>query len=157
MRSCHDDIKRVQNVIKDGYKIAIDIDLSKFFDRIKHDVVLHLLGKHIRDKRFLQLIGRYLRAGGQEGNSISPSMIGAPQGGSLSPLLSNIFLDVLDKELENRGHQFVRYCDDFIILVKSQRAGERVMGSISRFLENRLKLQINERKAKLFNPTIANF
>lgn len=148
-RSCQDAIKRVQHYIKEGYKISVDVDLSKFFDRINHDVVMRLLGQHVRDKRLLQLIGRYLRAGVLEENTFSPSTIGAPQGGPLSPLISNIVLDVLDKELEKRGHKFVRYCDDFIILVKSHRAGQRVMSSVSRYLEKRLKLQINESKSQV--------
>jgi len=148
-RSCLDAIKRVQQYVKEGYKIAVDVDLSKFFDRINHDVLMSLLGKRIQDKAVMRLIGQFLRAGVSENNLLSPSTIGAPQGGPLSPLLSNIILDVLDKELEKRGHKFVRYCDDFVILVKSQRAGNRVLSSVIRFLEKRLKLMVNENKSQV--------
>lgn len=148
-RSCHDAIKQVQQYVKEGYKIAIDVDLSKFFDRINHDLLMTLLGKRIRSKPLMRLIGQFPRAGVLENNSFSPSTLGAPQGGPLSPLLSNIILDVLDKELEKRGHKFARYCDDFIILVKSQRAGKRVLASITRFLEKRLKLTVNEKKSQV--------
>ena len=147
--SCHDAIKQVQQYVKEGYKMAVDVDLSKFFDRINHDVLMSLLGKRIHDKSLMRLISQFLRAGVLEDNQFSRSTIGAPQGGPLSPLLSNIILDVLDKEREKRGHKFVRYCDDFIILVKSQRAGNRVLSSITRFLEKRLKLMVNEKKSQV--------
>ena len=148
-RSCHDAIQRVQQVVKSGYKIAVDVDLSKFFDRINHDLLMSLIGKRVKDKRVMRLIGQFLRAGVKEKDQFFPSTIGAPQGGPLSPLLSNILLDVLDKELEKRQHKFVRYCDDFMILVKSPRAGKRVLSSITRFLENRLILKVNETKSKV--------
>jgi len=147
--SCHDAIKQVQQYVKEGYKIAVDVDLSTFFDRINHDVLMSLLGKRIHDKSLMRLIGQFLRAGVLEDNQFSRSTIGAPQGGPLSPLLSNVMLDVLDKELEKRGHKFVRYCDDFVILVKSQRAGLRVLTSITRFLKKRLKLTVNEKKSQV--------
>ncbi len=148
-RSCQGAIKRVQQYVKEGYKVAIDVDLSKFFDKINHDLLMHLIARRVRDKFLLRLIGQYLRAGVKDKNHFHPSTIGAPQGGPLSPLLSNIILDVLDKELEKCGHKFVRYCDDFIILVKSHRAGNRVLASITRFLEKRLKLEINEKKSQV--------
>jgi RNA-directed DNA polymerase len=156
-RSCHQAIKRVQMYIKAGYKVAVDVDLSKFFDKINHDVLMHLIGKRIHDKLLKRLIGQFLRAGVKENGQFSPSTLGAPQGGPLSPLLSNIVLDVLDKELEKRGHKFVRYCDDFIILVKSERAGHRVLASITRFLEKRLKLAVNEKKSKVVSVNQCQF
>lgn len=125
------------------------MDLSKFFDRVNHDVLMHRVAKRIRDKRVLRLIGKYLRAGVKVNGRLHSTRKGVPQGGPLSPLLANILLDDLDKELEERGHKFVRYADDFIILVKSRRAGERVKRSIQRFLERRLKLKVNEDKSSV--------
>jgi len=156
-RSCHDAIKQVQQYVKEGYKIAVDVDLSQFFDRINHDVLMSLVGKSIQDKQLLRLIGQFLRAGVREKDQFFPSTIGAPQGGPLSPLLSNIVLDVLDKELEKRGHKFARYCDDFMILVKSPRAGQRVLSSITRFLGKRLKLQVNKTKSQVVSVDQCKF
>ncbi len=155
-RSCLSAIKRVQQFVKDGYKVAIDVDLSKFFDTINHDLLMQLISRRVKDKPLLRLIGQYLRAGVKDNNQFHPSSIGAPQGGPLSPLLSNIVLDVLDKELEKRGHKFVRYCDDFIILVKSHRAGHRVLSSITRFLGKRLKLDVNEKKSQVVPVDVAS-
>ncbi len=148
-RSAHDAVKKVREYICQGYKIAVDMDLSKFFDRVNHDVLMHRVAKRIRDKRVLRLIGKYLRAGVKVNGRLQSTRKGVPQGGPLSPLLANILLDDLDKELEKRRHKFVRYADDFIILVKSRRAGERVKRSIQGFLERRLKLKVNEDKSSV--------
>jgi len=146
-KSAHDAVRMVRAYIRQGYRIAVDMDLSKFFDTVNHDVLMHRISRKIHDKRVLRLIGKYLRAGAMVNGRLQYTRKGVPQGGPLSPLLSNILLDDLDKELERRGHKFVRYADDFIILVKSQRAGERVMASVTRFLERKLKLKINEKKS----------
>ncbi len=148
-RSAHAAVREVQGYIGTGYKYAVDADLSKFFDRVNHDMLMVRVSRHIRDKRVLRLIGSYLRAGIQDEHGTVPSTEGVPQGGPLSPLLANVMLDDLDRELEKRGHRFARYADDFIILVKSQSAGERVMRSITRFLTKRLKLVVNETKSKV--------
>jgi len=148
-RNAHQAIRQVQAHVKDGYTIAVDIDLAKFFDTVNHDVLMRILGRTIRDKALLALIGRYLRAGVRVGEHIEPSDIGTPQGGPLSPLLANILLNELDHELERRGHRFVRYADDMVVLVKSQRAGERVMQSLTRYLEGPLKLKLNAAKSKV--------
>ena len=134
-RSAHDGVKQVQKYIKQGYKIAVDLDLAKFFDRVNHDVLMHRISRQIQDKRVLHLIGKYLRAGVMVKGRLQRTTMGVPQGGPLSPLLANILLDDVDKELEKRGHRFSRYADDLIILVKSLRAGQRVMNSTRRFLE----------------------
>ena len=123
--------------------------MAKFFDTVNHDLLMHLVGRCIGDKRLLALIGRYLRAGVLVGGHIEPSEVGTPQGGPLSPLLANILLHQLDQELERRGHRFARYADDLIVLVKSKRAGERVMGSLTRYLEHTLKLKVNPAKSKV--------
>ena len=148
-RNAHQAIRQVQATVKDGRRVAVDIDLAKFFDTVNHDVLMNLLGRTIRDKRLLALIGRYLRAGVLVGEHIEPSEVGTPQGGPLSPLLANILLHQLDQELEKRGHRFARYADDMVILVKSQRAAERVMQSITRYLETTLKLKVNPAKSKV--------
>ena len=156
-RSAHQADKQVQHYIKQKRRIAVDVDLSKCFDRINHDLLMTKLSVHVKDKRLLALIGRYLRAGISDNGSILPSIEGVPQGGPLSPLLSNIMLDSLDKELERREHCFARYADDFIILVRSQRAGERVLKSISRFLEKRLKLVVNTDKSHVVKTSESKF
>lgn len=140
-------VMQVQRIIKEGRRFAVDADLSKFFDRVDHDLLMTLLGRKVRDKRLLKLINRYLRAGVMDDRHYRESREGVPQGGPLSPLLANIMLDPLDKELERRGHKFARYADDFTIIVKSQRAGERVLRSISRYLQQRLKLVVNTTKS----------
>ena len=139
-RSQHQAVRQVQEHIKNGRKVIVDVDLSKFFDRVNHDLLMTLLGKKLNDKDLLTLIAQYLRAGFVEDGILIDSHEGVPQGGPLSPILSNVMLDVLDKELERRGHKFVRYADDFVILVKSQRAGRRVMTNVTRFIERKLKL-----------------
>jgi RNA-directed DNA polymerase len=153
-RSAHQAVKQIQSYIKRGYKVAVDIDLAKFFDRVNHDALMARVARKVRDKALLRLIGKYLRAGALVGDSLQPTETGVPQGSPLSPLLSNVMLDDLDKELERRGHLFARYCDDFLLVVKSQRAGERIKASLTRFLQHHLKLEINERKS-LVGPTNA--
>jgi RNA-directed DNA polymerase len=142
-------VKQIQQDIGKGRRIAVDVDLSKFFDRVNHDLLMTLLGHKVRDKRLMQLIKRYLQAGVMSDSGFRPSREGVPQGGPLSPLLANIMLDPLDKELTNRGHRFARYADDIAIVVKSQRAGERVLRSITRYLENRLRLVVNTDKSRV--------
>ena len=139
----------VRDSIKSKRKFAVDVDLSKFFDRVNHDLLMTKLRNKVQDKRLLALIGKYLRAGIMVDGKLTPSVEGVPQGGPLSPLLSNIMLDSLDKELESRGHKFARYADDFIILVKSKRAGKRVLTSITRYLATTLKLVVNEQKSQV--------
>jgi RNA-directed DNA polymerase len=150
-------VKQVQSIIKEGRRIAVDVDLSKFFDRVNHDLLMTHLGRKVQDKRLLDLIGRYLRAGVVDNQLYSESREGVPQGGPLSPLLANIMLDPLDKELEKRGHRFARYADDFTILVKSRRAGERVLRSISNYLQDRLKLVVNTTKSRVVKTTESKF
>ena len=148
-RSAHDAVNKVREYIAEGYKVAVDMDLSKFFDTVNHDVLMHRVARKIRDKRVLRLIGKYLRAGVLVNGRYQRTVKGVPQGGPLSPLLANILLDDLDKELERRGHRFVRYADDFLILVKSQSAAERVSQSIKRFLQKKLRLRVNEDKSRI--------
>jgi len=147
----------VREIIKSKRKFAVDVDLSKFFDRVNHDLLMTKLRYKVQDKRLLAFIGKYLRAGIMVNGKLSPSVEGVPQGGPLSPLLSNIMLDNLDKELENRGHQFARYADDFIILVKSKRAGNRALTSITRYLATTLKLVVNEQKSQVVKVSQSKF
>ncbi|PVZ66808.1 group II intron reverse transcriptase/maturase, partial [Pelagibaculum spongiae] len=156
-RSAHQAVRYAQQCIKQKRQFAVDVDLSKFFDRVNHDLLMTLLGRKVRDKSLLKLIAKYLRAGIIDGQQFITSQQGVPQGGPLSPLLSNIMLDQLDKELESRKHLFARYADDFIILVKSRRAGERVLSSINRFIEQRLKLQINREKSQVVKVKDSQF
>jgi RNA-directed DNA polymerase len=148
-RSAQDAVKQVQQIIRGGRRWCVDMDLSKFFDRIQHDVLMARVARKVRDKRLLKLIGRYLRAGVMVDGLCQPSEEGTMQGGPLSPLLSNIYLDDLDKELEQRGLPFVRYADDFVIFTKSEAAAQRVYGSIKRFLTERLKLTVNHDKSSI--------
>lgn len=150
-------VKQVQSIIKTGRRFAVDVDLSRFFDRVNHDLLMTYLGDKVNDPRLLKLIKRYLQAGVMDNQRYHESREGVPQGGPLSPLLANIMLDPLDKELEKRGHLFARYADDFTILVKSQRAGERVLGSISRYLQNRLKLVVNTTKSHVVKTGESQF
>jgi len=155
--SAHGALRRVQTYIGEGYRIAVDLDLAKFFDNVQHDVLMARVGRKVRDKRLLALIGKYLRAGVLVGETLQATELGTPQGGPLSPLLANILLDDLDKELERRGHRFVRYADDLLILVKSHRAGERVMASVTRFLTGKLKLVVNEHKSRVVKTDDCTF
>ena len=150
-------VKQVQSIIKEGRRFAVDVDLSKFFDRVNHDLLMTHLSYKVKDKRLLKLISRYLRAGIIDNQLYIESREGVPQGGPLSPLLANIMLDPLDKELERRGHQFARYADDFTILVKSQRAGERVLRSTAAYLQSRLKLVVNTTKSRVVKTSESRF
>jgi len=156
-RSAHQAVQRAQAYIASGYAIVVDLDLEKFFDRVNHDILMGLVAKRVADKHLLKLIRAFLNAGVMEGGLVSPTEEGVPQGGPLSPLLSNLMLDVLDKELEKRGHRFVRYADDCNIYVCSQRAGERVMTGIERFLEKRLKLKVNKAKSEVAKSSVRKF
>ena len=149
--------KQVQRIIKEGRRFAVDVDLSKFFDRVNHDLLMTHLSYKLKDKELLKLIAKYLRAGIIDKNHFEKSREGIPQGGPLSPLLANIKLDLLDKELEHRGHKFARYADDFTILVKSKRAGERILNSISNYLERRLKLIVNSDKSRVVKTSESKF
>ncbi len=155
--SAHQAVERAQAYIASGYDVVVDIDLEKFFDRVNHDILMGLVAKRVTDKRILKLIRGFLTAGVLADGLVSPMEEGTPQGGPLSPLLSNLMLDVLDKELEKRGHRFVRYADDCNIYVRSQRAGERVMESIEQFLTKRLKLRLNKAKSAVAKPSARKF
>src|SRR3954447_9674135 len=133
-RSAHQAVAQAQQYIAEGYGWCVDLDLEKFFDRVNHDKLMGQIAKRVEDKRLLKLIRAFLNAGVMENGLVSPSVEGTPQGGPLSPLLSNVVLDELDRELERRGHRFVRYADDCNIYVRSERAGQRVMESITRFI-----------------------
>ena len=135
----------------------VDLDLEKFFDKVNHDILMGLLSRRVEDKRILKLIRGYLNSGVLEGGLVSPTVMGVPQGGPLSPLLSNLMLDVLDKELERRGHRFVRYADDCNIYVRSRRAGKRVMERVAGFLGKRLKLVVNAAKSAVDRPARRSF
>ena len=156
-RSAHQAVEQAQAYIATGHGFVVDIDLEKFFDRVNHDVLMGLIAKRVGDKRILKLIRAFLSAGVMEGGLVSPMEEGTPQGGPLSPLLSNLMLDVLDKELEKRGHRFVRYADDCNIYVRSQRAGERVMAGIEKLLAKRLKLKVNKAKSAVAKPSVRKF
>lgn len=151
-RSAHDAIREAKGYIKEGYRWVVDMDLEKFFDKVNHDRLMNTLAKRIADKTLLKLIRGYLQSGVMIDGLVKPNEEGTPQGGPLSPLLSNIVLDELDKELEIRGHKFVRYADDCNIYIKTKRAGERVMTSIQNFIEKRLRLKINEKKSAIDRP-----
>jgi len=151
-RSTHGAVRRAREHMAAGYRWVVDLDLEKFFDRVNHDVLMARVARRVKDKRVLLLIRRYLQAGMMEGGLVSPRMEGTPQGGPLSPLLSNVLLDELDKELERRGHRFVRYADDSNVYVQSEAAGKRVMASLERFLRERLRLKINREKSAVARP-----
>jgi RNA-directed DNA polymerase len=156
-RSAHQAVERAQAYIASGHTTVVDLDLEKFFDRVNHDILMGLIAKRVADKRILKLIRGFLTAGVLEGGLVSPTEEGTPQGGPLSPLLSNLMLDVLDKELEKRGHHFVRYADDCNIYVRSQRAGERVLAGVEKFLAKRLKLKVNKAKSAVAKPRARKF
>lgn len=146
-RSAHDALAQAREYVADGRTIVVDVDLEKFFDHVHHDILINRLSRHVGDKRLLRIIGRFLRAGMMQNGVCMPRKKGTPQGGPLSPLLANLMLDDLDKELERRGHCFCRYADDCNIYVRSPKAGERVMATVSEFLEKRLKLKVNRDKS----------
>jgi RNA-directed DNA polymerase len=146
-RSAHQAVEQAHATIEAGYEYVVDIDLEKFFDRVNHDVLMSRVARQISDKRVLKLIRGYLEAGVMIGGVSSPRREGTPQGGPLSPLLSNLLLNELDEELQRRGHSFVRYADDCMIYVKSQRSGERVLASVEKFLWKRLRLRVNRAKS----------
>lgn len=151
-RSAHDAVRKATGYIREGYRWVVDIDLEKFFDRVNHDKLMGTLAKRIEDKRLLKLIRKYLNSGIMINGILTRSSEGTPQGGPLSPLLSNIVLDELDKELERRGHKFVRYADDANIYVKTRKAGNRVMNSVSSFIEEQLNLKVNLNKSAIDRP-----
>lgn len=156
-RSAHQAVLKAQKYQNEGNRIVVDIDLEKFFDRVNHDKLMGNLRRDIKDIRILKLIRCYLNAGIMENGLVTTPDEGTPQGGPLSPLLSNIVLDDLDRELERRGHKFVRYADDCNIYVKTQRSGERVMNSLKTFISSNLKLKVNEVKSKVRRPSETKF
>ena len=151
-RSAHQAVEKAQQYIAEGYRWVVDLDLEKFFDRVNHDKLMAKIAARVNDKRMLKLIREFLVAGVMEDGLVKPVDEGTPQGGPLSPLLSNIMLDDLDRELEQRGLRFARYADDSNIYVRSKRAGERVMASITRFLSEKLKLTVNQQKSAVARP-----
>jgi RNA-directed DNA polymerase len=151
-RRGHDAVRKAREFMKEGYRFVVDLDLEKFFDRVHHDRLMMKLAARVKDKKVLLLIRKYLQAGVMEDGLVKPTGEGTPQGGPLSPLLSNIVLDELDQELEKRGHRFVRYADDCNIYVKTRRAGERVKASVTQFIESQLKLKVNQAKSAVDRP-----
>ena len=156
-RSAHQAVACAQQHLAGGYCWIVDIDLEKFFDRVNHDMLMGRVAKRVRDRRVLKLIRAFLNAGVMKNGMVSPITEGTPQGGPLSPLLSNIVLDDLDRELERRGHRFVRYADDCNVYVRSKRAGRRVMESLTRFITRNLKLKVNEAKSAVVQPWECTF
>jgi RNA-directed DNA polymerase len=156
-RSAHQAVARAQQYIAEGYGWVVDLDLEKFFDRVNHDILMGRVAKRVTDTRVRTLIRAFLNAGVMENGLVSPTDEGTPQGGPLSPLLSNLLLDDLDRELERRGHRFVRYADDCNIYVRSERAGQRVMESVTAFLTHRLKLRVNQEKSAIARPAARKF
>ncbi|MCK6208923.1 group II intron reverse transcriptase/maturase [Bacillus infantis] len=156
-KSAHQAIEQARQYIEEGYNFVVDMDLEKFFDRVQHDKLMSLIAKTISDKPTLKLIRRFLQAGVMVNGVVITNREGTPQGGPLSPLLSNIILNELDKELEKRGHKFVRYADDCNIYVKSIKAGERVKQGVTEFLERKLKLKVNEEKSAVGKPSARTF
>jgi RNA-directed DNA polymerase len=156
-RSAHQAVAQAQQYIAEGHGWCVDLDLEKFFDRVSHDKLMGQIAKRVEDKRLRKLIRAFLNAGVMENGLVSPSVEGTPQGGPLSPLLSNLVLDELDRELERRGHRFVRYADDSNIYVRSERAGQRVMESVTRFITQKLKLKVNETKSAVARPQERKF
>jgi len=156
-RSAHQAVAKAQQYIAAGHRWVVDLDLEKFFDRVNHDKLMAAIARRVTDKRVLRLIGAFLKVGVMESGLVSPAEEGTPQGGPLSPLLSNIVLDELDRELERRKHRFVRYADDCNVYVRSRGAGQRVMKSVTRFLTRRLKLKVNEAKSAVARPETRKF
>jgi RNA-directed DNA polymerase len=156
-RSAHQAVQKSQEYIREGYDWVVDIDLEKFFDRVNHDMLMARVARVVKDKRVLKLIRTYLESGVMVNGVVMDTEEGTPQGGPLSPLLSNIMLNDLDRELEGRGHKFVRYADDCNIYVKTERAGERVLKSVKQYLEKKLKLKVNPKKSKVERATRVKF
>jgi len=156
-RSAHQAVEQAQAYVTEGYRFVIDIDLAKFFDRVNHDRLMARMAARVSDRRVLRLVRSYLTAGVLADGLFEASQEGTPQGGPLSPLLSNLVLDELDRELERRGHRFVRYADDCNVYVRSEQAGLRVMASLTRFIEGRLKLQVNAHKSAVARPWQRSF
>ena len=156
-RSARQAVERAQSYYREGYRWVVDVDLEKFFDRVNHSKLMSLVRARVSDERVNQLIVRYLKAGMLRGDILIPRGEGTPQGGPLSPLLANLLLDQLDKELERRKHRFVRYADDCNIYVKSRRAGQRVKASITKYLDRHLKLKVNESKSAVARPRERSF
>ena len=156
-RSAQQAVAQAQQYIAEGHGWCVDLDLEKFFDRVNHDKLMGQIAKRVEDKRLLKLIRAFLNAGVMENGLVSPSVEGTPQGGPLSPLLSNLVLDELDRELERRGHRFVRYADDCNLYVRSERAGQRVMESVTQFITQKLKLKVNEAKSAVARPQERKF
>jgi RNA-directed DNA polymerase len=151
-KSAHDAVRAAQNCLQAGKDWVVDMDITKFFDRVNHDILMHRLGQTIRDKRVLKLIGKYLRGGVMVEGVVQSSEEGTPQGGPLSPLLANIYLDALDRELEKRGLAFSRYADDCNIYVSSRRSAERVMTSLTQWISKHLRLEVNKTKSGVGRP-----
>lgn len=156
-RSAHDAIEEVLEYLNGGYQWVIDLDIEKYFDTVNHDKLISILRERVNDKTTLHLIRSFLKVGVMEDGLVKPNKLGVPQGGPLSPILSNIYLDKMDKELEQRGLHFVRYADDCNIFVKSEKSANRVMKSISSWLERKLFLKVNATKTKVVRPTKSNF
>jgi RNA-directed DNA polymerase len=156
-RSAQQAVAQAQQYVAGGHGWCVDLDLEKFFDRVSHDKLMGQIAKRVADKRLLKLIRAFLKAGVMENGLVNPSVEGTPQGGPLSPLLSNLVLDELDRELERRGHRFVRYADDCNIYVGSERAGQRVMESVTQFIRQKLKLKVNEAKSAVARPQERKF
>ena len=156
-RSAHDAIDKVLEYLNEGYEWVIDLDIEKYFDTVNHDKLISILREKVNDKTTLHLIRSFLRAGVMENGLTSPTEIGVPQGGPLSPILSNIYLDKFDKELEERGLRFVRYADDCDIFVKSEMSANRVMKSVTSWLERKLFLKVSATKTKVVRPNDSNF
>ena len=156
-RSAHQAIKQALKYYNEGYRQVVDLDLAKYFDTVNHEILIGMLRKQIKDERVIRLIRKYLKSGVMINGLISPTTEGTPQGGNLSPLLSNIYLTAFDRMLESRGHKFVRYADDCNIYVKSRRAAERVMINCTKFLEGKLKLKVNRNKSQVGSPLRLKF
>jgi RNA-directed DNA polymerase len=156
-RSAKQAVAQAQKHIAEGHCWCVDFDLEKFFDRVNHDKLMGQIAKRVEDKRLLKLIRAFLNAGVMENGLVSPSVEGTPQGGPLSPLLSNLVLDELDREVERRGHRFVRYADDCNVYVRSERAGQRVMESVTQFTTQKLRLKVNEAKSAVARPQERKF
>ena len=157
-RSAKDAIEKVREYANKGYKFAVSLDLSKYFDTLNHELLMNMLRKDIHDKRLINLIKKYLKSGVMENGVVTKTEEGSPQGGNLSPLLANIYLDKFDKEFEGRGVKVIRYADDIVLLAKSKRASERLLETSSRYLEDKLKLKVNTEKSRAVSVySIRNF